>query len=335
MKKYPKSSQFGLALGAAIASIAFFAGNAAADTSTFTNASGDNDYSNSGNWDTSSVPDLSTGNTAVINNGANVTYGTNPANLPGDLIISNGGTLEVKSGSWTQVNEGSWIQLGGQGNGAASGNGAILIDGGTFNQGSAGSVPFNVSGTGNTFTITSGAANVNGSFVVPLGLTYTQSGGTVTVPGEFDFDAQNATISGGVLNANLITGVNSGDNGGTSTLTFSGGLINLGYIYGGNDAQTVNFTLDSTGVMSFSAESADDITAKILAGAIEYNGTIADPADFSLTSNGVDEVLSLIPSLQGAGPEAVPEPSSEVMLGAGFALLALLVRRRTKSTLLQ
>ena len=122
---------------------------AAAQVNTWT-GSISNDYSTAGNWSAGSVPNLTTGITALINNGNAVTY-----NATTDFLISNNSTLEISNGSWTQTGGNNWIQL--------QGNGNILIDGGTFNQGTAGNNPFNISNSGNTFTITSGAANFNAS----------------------------------------------------------------------------------------------------------------------------------------------------------------------------
>ena len=152
-----------------------------------------NDYGTAGNWSTNTVPNLTTGATALINNGSAVTY--NPG---GDFVIDNNSTLEISNGSWTQINSNNWIQL--------AGNGTILVDGGTFNQGSAGNNPFNISNTGNSFTITSGAANFNGSLAsTQSGVTYNFNGGVTTIGGEIDYNNNNNLLfNGGTVNASAL-----------------------------------------------------------------------------------------------------------------------------------
>jgi len=110
----------------AVACTSVIAFNAKADTSTFTGAI-DNEYKTAGNWSGGTVPNTAGGDTAIISNGAAVTY--DPTLAPaGDFTISNGGTLQVTNGSWTQTTNGAWIQLGqGGGNGHILVNGAHLI----------------------------------------------------------------------------------------------------------------------------------------------------------------------------------------------------------------
>ena len=75
----------------------------------------------------------------------------------------------------------------------------------------------------------------------------------IVTANELDYNTANGTIvSGGVLNVNLITGVNSG---GLGVLTLSGGIINLGPggIYAPSAATPVNFTTGSTGEVTFPA----------------------------------------------------------------------------------
>ena len=194
-----------------------------AHAQTFTGSAGsydggtDYDYGTGADWSGSAVPVTSNGGVALIANGESVTY--NPG---GDILISNGGELEISSGSWTQINGNNWIQLGAQGSGASTGNGTILVNGGTFNQGTDSAQPFNLTGTGNLFQVMSGTANFTGNFNVNAGLTYSQSGGTVNVTnGEFDFNTTTITLSGGNLNTKLITGVNAG---GTAIFNLSGAI---------------------------------------------------------------------------------------------------------------
>ena len=193
------------------------------------------------------MPNTSAGDTAIIGNGSAVTY--TPG---GDLTIANGGMLQVTNGSFTQAVGNNYIQL--------NGNGTILVNGGAFNQGTASSTPFNLNGTtGNAFTMTGGAANFNTSFEINVGLTFTQAGGLLTVGGnEADFSGGGATLSGGIFNAKLITGVNGP--AGNHIFNISGGTLNLtgaafNGIYGGGTTQYINFTPGSAGQITFSSGS--------------------------------------------------------------------------------
>jgi len=314
------------------------------------------------------APDLSNGNTATLStSGAAVTY---DSATYGDLIISNGGVMQINNGSFTQNTGGSWIQLGQQGNGASTGNGTIFVNGGTFNQGTDGNSPFSLTGAGNLFNIANGAANFTNGFsngVDGAGLTYNQSGGAVTVTGgnfridgvtgsvnganangqflmsngtlsdttgEFQFDGfNNATINGGTLSFQLITGVNHSPGVAITNLNLGGGLINIssgtgGGIYGASTSQYVNFTTGSTAAISFNnGDSLATIQAYITSGGIEYQNTVVGLSDFAINNVGGNEVLTLDPSLQ-----AVPEPSTYALLGAGISLLFVMVRRRATKT---
>jgi hypothetical protein len=274
-----------------------------------------NDYGTAGNWSTNTVPNLTTGATAVINNGDAVTY--NPG---GDFVIDNNSTLEVSNGSWTQINTNNWIQL--------AGNGNILVDGGTFNQGSAGNSPFNISNTGNTFTITSGAANFNTSLAsTSSGVTYNFNGGVTTINGEIDFNTNNNILfDGGTVNATLITAVNNANNG---ILTFEAGTLNLSSNYGIYSPSTtapLNFTTGSTAAINFEAVSASTVQGWVNSGIITYNGATV-PSDFIVTSTGAGS------SLLTAVSEA-PEPSTYGMMGLGLAALVIGLRRRAPKTTL-
>lgn len=329
----------------------FAASSAQAATSTFTGAI-DGDYLTGGNWSPSGVPNTSGGDTALINGGT-VTY--NPS---GDLGIGNGGMLEIRSGSWTQINGIAWIQLG-----AGSGNGHILVSGGTFNQGT--STNINLSGSGNTFTVTGGAATfttgvtansrvtyniaggattmnagplvldnggsfyvsagsllIGGNLVLSNGSTWQQSGGTVSVNGEFQYSSlSGGLMSGGIMNvATLMTGVN-GDPG--STFNFSGGVINnsatsfSGWYGADNATHPFNFTIGSTGVINFLANtSVQDVESWLTAGGIQYNNTI-NPGAFSVTQNGGTVSLAL----------AIPEPSTVLLVTASLSVV-MITRRR-------
>jgi hypothetical protein len=280
------------------------------------NGSVSDDYGTGGNWVGGSVPNLTSGATAVININDPVTY--NPG---GDFVIDNNSTLEVSNGSWTQINNNNWIQL--------EGNGNILVNGGTFNQGSAGNTPFNISNTGNAFTITSGAANFNSSLAsTSAGVTYNFDGGTTTFAGEIDYNTNNNILfDGGIVNATLVTAVNNASNG---ILTFEAGTLNLssGFgIYAPATTAPLNFTTGSTASINFEGVAASTVQGWVNTGVVTYNGTTT-PADFLVTSTGPSS------SVLSAVVEEVPEPSTYVMFGLGLAALALGLRRRaSKATL--
>ncbi len=353
-------------------------------------------YLDAANWSLGTVPDLTTANTAHIANGSDVNYVAGP-----DLTIKNGGVLEITNGSFTQTSGPAYLQLNGMG--------TILIDGGTFNQGTSTSGPFNVTGTDNVFNMTSGAANLTRGFNVAAGLTsslsggtlnttgggtaiggsltlsgatatlgnslmistagtlsisggnasasgdltnngalsitngtinvgrftnggsFSMSGGTLTTTGEFDFNDNQNTLSGGTINTTLITGVNGG--GGNHVFNITGGALTLsggsGGIYGGNTSQYINFVAGSTGTIEFLASTNDSISTVqgfIRSNAIEYSDTPYSSAtgysEFSITTDSSGDVF-----LNLAGME-VPEPATVVggWLLAGFAS-PLILRR--------
>jgi hypothetical protein len=302
-------------LSLACAAIALGGLPAHAQTDIFTNLDGTTTpansgvYTDSGNWSLEAIPNTSDGQTALIDDGVAVTY--TPG---GDLMISNGGMLEISSGSFTQNTGNNYIQLGEQGSGPGMGDGTILVNGGTFNQGTDSAQPFNITGTGNAFTVSSGTVNITGNLHLDPGLTFLQSGGTINATGgETDFNTASDSMTGGTLNTNLITGVN-----GTNTVfTLSGGTLNLGsatsttgqtYIYSGGPTAYLNFTLNSTAVIKFLGTGANDnqIDGFINAGVIEVNGATVSPSAFTLTDEGSYVSLTLATN--------VPEPSSSVFV---------------------
>jgi hypothetical protein len=318
--KLTASKNLGLilaALGAACFSVT-------AQAQTFTGTGANTDYGTGSNWSSNSVPSLSTGATAIINNGTAVTY--NPG---GDFIISNGGTLQVTNGSWTQINGNNWIQLG---EGGAGGNGHILVNGGTFNQGTDSNSPFQITGTGNTFTITSGAANFTNGLQggdTTSAMSWNFAGGNTVFGGEINYTAaNNILIDGGTVTTTLFTATNSGDVG-TFTLS-SGELIttqsgpgNPGGFYAAAPTAAPNFTLGSTASIDFEASpfTSGQIAGYVAAGDFDYNGVTGTAADFTITPDATGgTLLSAI--------IAAPEPTSFGMGIMAFGLFAVLVRRR-------
>ncbi len=297
------------ALGAALLALP-------AHSQTFTGGAGldingNYDYNVGGNWTGGAVPNTANGGHAVINNGLTASwYGGGDG---GDFIIANGGELEVANGTWQQVVNNNWIQL--------QGNATLLVDGGTFNQGTAGNTPFNIANTGNVFTITSGAANFNGSLAsTGAGVTYNFNGGVTTFTGEIDYNTNNNIfVDGGTVNATLVTAVNNAGNG---ILTIEAGRLNLSStfgIYAASATGPVNFTLGSTGTIDFQAVDPTTVAGFLSSGAITYNGAINSTAFNIISDGGAGTLLEAI---------AAPEPSTYVMFGLGLSVLLFAMRRR-------
>jgi len=267
----------------------------------------DGEYTTGSNWSTSSVPNTNAGDTARITAGA-VTY-----TAGGDLPIHAGGTLQISGGSWTQAGGVAWIQMSG---------GNILVDGGIFNQGTAGNIIRNAT---SSITVTAGTANLNGNYIneVATSGTLSISGtGTVNIAGEFK-PIESFTLSGGALSANLISFADGPGSvnvsSGTISLDGSGG--NSGF-YGGGGGKSLNFTEGSTGSLFFRSYTLTELTSDgfMTNGTITYAGAI-DGAKFNLSETGGGVLVSAI--------SAVPEPSTYAAL-AGLAILAGTVVRRRK-----
>ena len=282
---------------------AFTLSTASAATVIWGGTSGE--YTTGANWIGGSVPNTNGGDTAKINAGA-VTY--TPG---GDLPIHAGGKLEISGGSWTQVVNNNWIQLSG---------GTILVDGGVFNQGTAGNI---VTDATSSITVTSGTANLNGNYIYQAsGGSLAISGtGVVNVAGEFK-PIDTFTMSGGKLTADLISFAD-----GPGSINFSGGQISLNGagansgFYGGG-TKSLNFTSSSTGSLFFSSYTLGDLTADgfMTNGTIQYNG--ATPSgQFTLTAADGGVYVSLT---------TVPEPSTYAAIFGAAALGYVMVRRRRR-----
>jgi hypothetical protein len=282
----------------------------------------DNQYLTPGNWDGNAVPNTGGGATAQINSGT-VEY--NPG---GDLFVNNGGTLEINGGSFEQTSGAAWMQFAG---------GNLVVAGGSFSQGtsenivkdagttvtvSAGSASFSLAGgdyalggsslniSGGTTDIGPNAGDTSGRSLILNSGSFAMSGGILNVSNEFKPLGATASISGGTLNARLIS-FDSVD----TVLEFSGGNINLavatfqGVFSGGNghiDFTDTDATLFITGGDQATADS-------LLNGRLRANGVIdANQFDVSVDGSGVS--ISL-----------VPEPGSLALLAIGGLLIA---RRR-------
>lgn len=271
-------SKFSRRFSAVLLGLGFGALHAAATDSYFNNNNGNQLYLDAANWSPSGVPDLTTANTAHIANGSAVSYVAGP-----DLVIKNGGVLEITSGSFTQTTGPAYLQL--------NGTGTILVDGGTFNQGTATSGPFNVTGTGNVFNMTSGAANFNHGFMVLSGLTSTLSGGTLTTTGGATTVNSSLTLSGAnatlgqalTINANGTLAVSAG------TVSTSGGLTNSGALTvsggslgaGGNLANGSNLSITG-GSLSATGNTTNTNTLTISAGSYSGSGGLTNSGTLTI-----------------------------------------------------
>lgn len=295
-----------LRLGAIIAATATLLAPSIASAATVVWGGSTGEYTTAANWVGSALPNTAAGDTAHITAGA-VTY--TPG---GDLALQNGGTLRISGGSWTQAGGIAWIQMAG---------GGILVDGGVFNQGTAGNIVLNAS---SSITVTAGTANLNGNYIYQASSgTFAISGtGTVNVANEFK-PIDTFTMSGGKLTANLISFAD-----GPGSINFSGGQISLNGgggnsgFYGGG-TQSLNFTSGSTGSLFFSSYTTTELASDgfLTNGTIRFNGTI-DSGQFTLTSADGGVYVSLTAA-------AVPEPSTFASL-AGAAILGFTVLRRRR-----
>lgn len=295
-----------LSLGALIAATTTLLTPAMLTAATITWGGSDGEYTTAANWTGGSLPNTGGGDTARITAGV-VTY--TPG---GDLALQNGGTLRVSGGSWTQVGGIAWIQMAG---------GNILVDGGVFNQGTAGNIVLNAS---SSITVTAGTANLSGNYIYQAANgSFSISGtGTVNIANEFK-PIDTFTMSGGKLSANLISFAD-----GPGSINFSGGLISLNGAGGnsgfyGGGTQSLNFTSGSTGSLFFSSYTTTELSSDgfLTNGTIRVNGAI-DSGLFTLTAADGGVYVSLTAS-------AVPEPSTYAAL-AGAAILGFVVVRRRR-----
>lgn len=137
-------------------------------------------------------------------------------------------------------------------------------------------------------------------------------------------------MSGGTLNVSvdLDLGGNlggGGDNDGVGTFNLSGGVANFGNKGNwdlGAIGSTVNYTVGSTGIMTFGNGGADytaDLEAAITAGDIVVGGSSAAISAFSITFDGSTTSIQLA---------AIPEPASMMLALFGVCLTCAV---RTKS----
>jgi hypothetical protein len=245
------------------------------------------------------------------------------ANSGGDLHINNGGILQLNGGSWTQTDGISWLQLAG---------GTLLVNGGTFNQGTAGNV---VTDASTVINVVSGAANFNGDFVTsPTGAAFIVDGGSLNISGKLNYNGGNLAINGGTLtlgtefdpivdytltSGTLITGLISFANG-SGNFNLAGGSLVLGSgyngVYGGEAAGRLNIELGSSNI-SLTVSSDTALAALFSEGQIGLNGAVAtlqDLLDNGFVLNDDGNVLTYT--------AAIPEPSMVALLLVGGLTLA-------------
>lgn len=290
----------------------------------------DTAWDNAANWTPSGVPAEDAGAAIVINSGT-VAYN---GNVSGDLTLGGGGSLTINGGSFSQTAGPAWMNIG---NGAGSA-GTLTINGGSFSAGTSGNMRVGFGGgtgllsvTGGTFSpagleiSATGTLLVGGTGVVNIGATFTTatgvigvSGGTLNIAGELKPLGADFSVSGGAVNANLVS-----FDGTANKLNFSGGQITLSSgafegVYGDNGY--INFTTSSTGTLVLSSVSATS-AASLLTSRVRFNDT-ANAGLFTITDlGGGASSISLTAA-------AVPEPSSFAALAGAVILGATALRRR-------
>ncbi len=186
--------------------------SASAGTYTWTGAADDGLFFTAGNWDyddgagtvtspAASAPARNTTDDIVIGNGDAVSY------VPGGDWEPKGSTTISNGSSITQVNGNSWPRI----------QGPLLLDGGSYDTGSAGTFRLGVTMTirnGGVFTLRCGQQNTdnagrivlgNGGSLVRTGawpgtIPVTFAGGTMTVPGVYTSNAADL-YEGGAIDA--------------------------------------------------------------------------------------------------------------------------------------
>jgi hypothetical protein len=244
---------------------------------------GDGQYTTAGNWSPVGVPNLSAaGNTARITSG-NVTY--TPG---GDLAINNGSTLQISGGSFVQAGGIAWMQFQG---------GNLLVDGGTFDQGTAGNL---LRDANSTVTCSAGTLNWTGNLIYDTASTgelIISGSGSIVTTGEFK-PIEAFTMTGGKLVCNLISFAD-----GPGGITLSGGRIEVNGaaafngLYGAELTKNINFTAGSKGSIFFNSFTLAQLTTAGLLtnGAITLEGAVDATAFSVVEENGGVRVI-LVPT---------------------------------------
>ncbi|MBN2164618.1 MAG: hypothetical protein JXR25_10670 [Pontiellaceae bacterium] len=273
-------------------------------------AGGDGDYATATNWAGGEVPNLSVANSLAVISAGNVTYNAGP-----DLQILNGSTLQISGGSWTQTNGISWIQMAG---------GNLLVDGGVFNQGTAGNM---VRDANSSITVTAGTANLSGIYVsqASSGSLEISGSGEVNIGTEFQ-PVDDFYLTGGTLSCSLVSfAAGTGSVhlvSGRFEVDGSGGFSGL---YGAGGGRGINFPTNSSAVLFFENYTTAELTsdAFLSNGSVLLDGSVNRSAFSAVEVDGGVEVSVLVGSGTAPGGLAAAGDDGQVALswnGVGGAL---------------
>jgi hypothetical protein len=265
------------------------------------NGSVSTDWINSANWSTcnSSIP--SSGDTVTIGTAANQPILTTTAPSSGSfgtVQINSGGTLQVSSGGSLTTGSSMTVAAGGtldlQGgtvtinsNSSLALGGTLNVSSGTLNVGSVSGNSINYV-SGSVITINGGVVNVTGRIARDTGaigntVTYSQSGGTVTVVtvgsssstrAGFDIGAPGSsfTWSGGTIAIQRATSNSSDYLNVASTSNVTGGTLQIG---NSNTPASQIIKINSTvPIFNFAVNSTNSPSAQLVTNSPAVKGNI-------------------------------------------------------------
>ncbi|MGC6454985.1 MAG: hypothetical protein ACON46_00480, partial [Coraliomargaritaceae bacterium] len=256
---------------------------------TWTGGASDNDWAKAGNWDTNKVPNLSGSvlNTSAIIGNADVIYTASE-----DFQLRNGNVLQLNTGgSWKQEGAGNWFQIGG---------GTIRLNGGSFDQGTAGELAGRQSNGTLEVTALGGALIRNSG---PIALDFA----TVTLNGPLHLESLGNEIrmagknialpTGSTVDTNLISFAGDGSRltlNGDSRVRLNGGGVNLG-IWDAPGDRGFNFPNGATSEILWTHDDAtlEKVQQHVSNERILKDGAAAEASAFAVSQRGGDIVLSL------------------------------------------
>ena len=278
------------------------------------NSVGEADWTTASNWDTGVAPKVNSGDTATLLSGTASYAG------PADFQLV-GGPMTLSGGSFkTTPALNVWVAWGGKD--ATGGNKSNLTvnSNSTFDFNSA--TQLFIGGGSSSGVVKAnwaGSVNVNGGNLNGKAIYLTDdstlniTSGNVTLSGLLHVRDGSITMSGGTLSAIQLSleGVNT-------VVTLTGGQMNLTYGVYNLDAASryIDFAGPATGVVHVLSDPAGASAANLLSSGNVRNNGIIDAAAFTITTDGTGSYI-----------QAVPEPTSGVIL-ATFALVPALLRRR-------
>lgn len=246
--------------------------SAFAATTTWNGSTGD--WATGSNW-SNGVPDLTSGDAAIINAG---TAQYTPGN---DLSLNSGASITINGGGFTQLTGPAWIKIG------TTGTGTVTVNsGGTFNSGTSTNVFVGNGGTG-VVNVNGGSFLTSTAVIVASGSSFTSTGGSsvVTIGGNLEVTGA-VNANGGAFSFNNLI-LNSGANFGIggSSVSQSGNLnVDLGRTFSVSGGTfSLNGELKPTG--GNVVVSGGHITANL----ISFDGVPADTVPLSL-SGGIVEI---------------------------------------------